>query len=160
MDVHDGGPSEAAFTRFVGRVEPRLREALVATYGAVDGREATIDALSWAWENWERLGDVANPVGYLYRVGQTATRRFASRHLPLPSASAVVDGLPELDPGLVPALARLSSQQRTVVLLVAGFGWRHTEVAALLDISPPTVRTHLGRALARLRDELEVRDVG
>ena len=125
-----------------------------------DGREATIDALSWAWEHWERLEDVANPTGYLYRVGQTATRRFAARHLPLVGREAATHELPAVEPGLVPALNRLSSQQRTVVLLVCAFGWRHTEVAELLEISSPTVRTHLSRAIDRLRDELEVRDVG
>jgi hypothetical protein len=69
--------SEAAFSVFLGEVEPRLRQALVATYGPVDGREATVDALSWAWEHWDRLGDVANPAGYLFRVGQ---RRCAGSH--------------------------------------------------------------------------------
>jgi DNA-directed RNA polymerase specialized sigma24 family protein len=46
-----------------------------------------------------------------------------------------------------------------VVLLVHGYGWRQVEVAALLEVSPSTVADHLGRALARLREELEVEDV-
>lgn len=160
MTMSDSAPSTAEFAVFLRDVEPGLRQALVATYGAIDGREATIDALSWAWEHWDRLDDVANPIGYLYRVGQTATRRFVARHLPLVGAPAATDRLPEVEPGLVPALNRLSSQQRTVVLLVCAFGWRHTEVAELLEISPPTVRTHLGRAIDSLRHELEVQDVG
>jgi DNA-directed RNA polymerase specialized sigma24 family protein len=160
MAMSDDAPSTAEFAEFVRVVEPSLRQALVATYGSIDGREATIDALSWAWEHWGRLADVANPTGYLYRVGQTATRGFVARHLPLVGLEAATHRLPEVEPGLVPALNRLSAQQRTVVLLVCAFGWRHTEVADLLEISPPTVRTHLGRAIDRLRDELEVRDVG
>ena len=160
MTMSESAPSTAEFAEFLRVVEPRLRQALVATYGPVDGREATIDALSWAWEHWNRLADVANPAGYLYRVGQSATRRFVARHLPLLGTEATAARLPDVEPGLVPALNRLSSQQRTVVLLVCAFGWRHIEVAELLGISPPTVRTHLGRAIDRLRDELEVRDVG
>jgi RNA polymerase sigma factor (sigma-70 family) len=58
----------------------------------------------------------------------------------------------------LPALARLSEQQRTVVVLVHGYAWRQAEVAALLEISPSTVADHLSRALARLRSELGVGD--
>ncbi len=160
MTMSDGAPSAAEFAVFIREVEPKLRQALVATYGAIDGREATVDALSWAWEHWDRIDGTANPTGYLYRVGQSATRRFAARHLPLFADAASDRELPDIEPGLIPALNRLSTQQRTAVLLVYAFGWRQTEVAALLDISPRTVRTHLGRAIDRLRDELEVRDVG
>ena len=39
-------PDRADFAAFVREVEPSLLHALVATYGPVDGREATVDALS------------------------------------------------------------------------------------------------------------------
>ena len=152
-------PSRVEFSAFVRQTEPKLLQALVATYGAVDGREATFDALSWAWEHWGRLEGVTNQVGYLYRVGQTATRRFASRHRPLVGQVPADDRLPEFDPGLVHALGRLSPHQRVVVMLVSAFDWSHVEVAEVLEISPSTVREHLSRALGRLRHELEVRDV-
>jgi RNA polymerase sigma factor (sigma-70 family) len=130
----------------------------VAAYGPVDGREATVDALSWAWENWDRLVDIENKVGYLYRVGQSATRRYASRALPTMLAPATASRLPDIDPGLLPALNRLSEQQRTIVVLVHAFGWTQTEVSTLLEITPSTVREHLRRAMDRLRQDLEVSD--
>ncbi len=142
----------------MAEVEPKLLDALVATYGPADGREATVDALSWAWEHWGHLADVSNKIGYLYRVGQTATRRFAARGLPLNDLQAVQTRLPDVEPGLIPALEALSEQQRTVVLLVHAFDWSQTEVAALLDVTPSTVREHLRRALERLRYDLEVHD--
>lgn len=150
--------TEGAFAAFVREVEPRLRQALVATYGPVDGREATVDALSWAWEHWDRLRDLRNPGGFLYRVGQSAVRRFGSRPMPVGVFQASHEARPDLSPELVPALARLSAQQRTVVVLVHAYGWSQAEVATLLEISPSTVREHMNRALARLRDELEVRN--
>lgn len=148
--------SDRRFAAFVADAEPRLRMALVAAYGPVDGREAAVDALSWAWENWDRLQQMANPVGYLYRVGQSATRRYAARPLPPELLVVVEQRVPEITTELLPALGRLSTQQRTVVVLVHAFGWTLREVAALLDISPSTVREHLERAVTRLRDELEV----
>lgn len=158
MGVSTARPARAEFTAFVHDVEPKLLEALVATYGPVDGREATVDALSWAWEHWERLADVANKPGYLYRVGQSATRRFISRDLPVTGERGCPRGLPAVEPGLLPALASLSDQQRTIVVLVHAFEWSQTEVAELLDINPSTVREHLRRALERLRRLLEVND--
>ena len=147
------------FSAFVRDVEPRLLRALVAHYGPVDGREATVDALSWAWEHWDRLDEVDNKLAYLYRVGQSATRRFTSR--PAPSALGVPpqQRVPDVDPGLLPALAELSDQQRTVVVLVHAFGWTQTEVAELLEINVSTVREHIARALSRLRARLGVCDV-
>jgi DNA-directed RNA polymerase specialized sigma24 family protein len=147
------------FEEFVERVTPSLSQALIATYGPVDGREATVDALSWAWEHWERLSDVDHAVAYLYRVGQSATRRFLPKPLPARLVEILDTRFPDVEPGLVPALARLSDQQRTVVVLVHGYGWRQAEVARLLGINASTVRDHLNRAMDRLRDELEVTDV-
>jgi DNA-directed RNA polymerase specialized sigma24 family protein len=146
------------FTAFVRDTEPRLLHALVAHYGPVDGREATVDALSWAWENWPRFVEVDNKLGYLYRVGQSASRRYASRPLPRLMHLPVEQRAPDIDPGLVPALAQLSEQQRTAVVLVHAFGWTQTEVAELLDVNVSTVREHITRALTRLRAKLEVCD--
>lgn len=152
-------PDRDAFEAFVERVKPGLLQALIATYGPVDGREAAVDAMSWAWEHWDRLADVKHPVRYLYRVGQSATRRFVVKPLP-PRLSEILEShCPDVEPGLLPALARLSEQQRTVVVLVHGYGWRQAEVAGLLGITPSTVRDHLSRAIDRLRDELEATDV-
>ena len=142
------------------RVEPRLRAALVAAYGPVDGREATVDALSWAWEHWDRMAGIDNQAGYLFRVGQSAVRRFGSRPLPPGLGVTLEARFPEFEPALLPALARLSLQQRTVVVLVHGYGWSQADVAVMLGVNPSTVREHLARGLTRLRAVLEVRDAG
>lgn len=146
------------FADFVRGIESRLRQALVSTYGPVDGREATVDALSWAWEHWDRLASVENQVGFLYRVGQSATRRFTARPLPVDATHVPEHGRPELAPELLGSLGQLSEQQRTVVVLVHGYGWTQAEVAALLDVGPSTIHEHLRRAIARLRADLEDRD--
>ncbi|MEZ5248715.1 MAG: hypothetical protein R2713_05700 [Ilumatobacteraceae bacterium] len=71
------------FERFMAMAEPRLRTALTAAYGPVNGRAAAVGALSWAWEHWSRLSVMANPVGYLFRVGQTSARRQQATAFPL-----------------------------------------------------------------------------
>ena len=159
MGVFHRPPDLDGFEAFVERVKPTLLQALIATYGPVDGREAAVDALSWAWEHWDRMADVHHPVGYLYRVGQSATRRFLPRPVPVRLGEVMETRFPDVEPGLLPALAGLSEQQRTVVVLVHGYGWRQAEVARLLGVNASTVRDYLNRAINRLRDELEVSDV-
>ena len=158
MEVRWTAPSREEFAEFVLDVEPRLLHALVGRYGPVDGRVATVDALSWAWEHWDRLAAIDNKAGYLFRVGQTATRGLGTRPIPADRTTEGTADLPDVEPALGDALARLSTQQRTVVALVHAFGWTQSEVADLLEVTPSTVREHLDRGLTRLRKELEVRD--
>lgn len=142
----------AAFTSFVAEVEPRLRRAFTLMRGAEDGRDATAEALAWAWANWTNLRSMANPAGYLYRVGASKSRPRRVRSVPRPAPTEAT----RFEPGLVPALGRLTERQRSVVVLVHGCGWTHQEVADALEISRSSVATHLERAMAQLRNELGV----
>jgi RNA polymerase sigma factor (sigma-70 family) len=154
------------FDDFVADVEPRLRRALVAAYGPEVGREATADALAWAWQHWDRLRDMDNPSGYLWRVGQTAVRSAVRRRRRELTAVVEVelepvegDGEPRVEPALDGALADLSPQQRAAVVLVHGYGYSLSEAAAVLACSISTVRNHVQRALRRLHAALEVSEV-
>jgi DNA-directed RNA polymerase specialized sigma24 family protein len=153
-DVDDEGTDVlAAFTAFVADVEPRLRRALVGWCGVDGARDATAEALAWAWENWAQVGGLGDPVAYLYRVAQTRTRSRKQGRLP---ASEIT--LPDIEPSLVPALQALPPQQRTAVWLVHGCGWSYAETATAMAISASAVGTHVSRALVALRRVLEVDD--
>lgn len=147
-------PNVEVFTTFARDVEPKLRCALVAACGPDRGLEATEDALVFAWEHWDKIQTASNPAGYLYRVG----RRKASRvRRPLPLFRDVPSSSPDPpEPGLAPALAHLSRQQRTAVVLIDGFGFTHQEVADLVGIGRSTVQKHHERGLEKLRRELGV----
>jgi RNA polymerase sigma factor (sigma-70 family) len=142
------------FEEFAATIGPRLRAGLVAAYGPDAGIDAAAEALAYGWEHWDRVESMANPSGYLYRVGQTAARRARrpQRLLPVPPSDEAVD----FEPGLLPALEALTDAQRTCVVMVHGYGWGQAEVAELLEVSPSTVRTHLSRALTHLQQALEV----
>lgn len=150
--------AQREFERFFVDVEPRLRAALVARYGPSTGRAVTVDALTYAWEHWDRLSQMANPVGYLFRVGQSASRRYAIDELPWREMPVAIEGVSAFAPELFAALAALPEQQRVSVVLVHGLGWTHRDAAELLDVSRSTIQTHVERALASLREELEVSD--
>lgn len=144
---------DAAFAAFVEVAEPRLRRALVAVRGPDDGRDAAAEALAWAWQNWDRVQALDNPVGYLFRVGQSRSRQRLHGHLPdrRPDRHA-----PYVEPGLAPALAKLTPTQRTAVVLHHGCDWTYTEIADALGITKTAVGTHIARALKRLRRDLNI----
>jgi RNA polymerase sigma factor (sigma-70 family) len=142
-----------AFTTFFVVAEPRLRRALVATYGGERGREATSEALTYAWQHWESVRVMDNPIGYLYRVGQSRSR---PRRAPQLFPPARRDEMPWTEPELPAALERLSERERLTVVLVEGFGWTLREVADLAGVSISSVQSYLGRGLQKLRQSLKV----
>jgi DNA-directed RNA polymerase specialized sigma24 family protein len=150
VGTEHAAPAAEDFTAFVTEQEGRLRRALVAAYGGERGREATAEALAYAWEHWERISQMDNAPGYLFRVGQSRTRwrRSALTFAPLASEP------PSFEPGLIPALKSLSVRQRTAVVLVHGFGWTLKEVAELTGTSVTTIQNHLERGLSHLRRTL------
>lgn len=139
-----------AFRGFVVDSEPRLRQALSATLGTQAGRDATADAMGYAWENWERIQSMDNPVGYLFVVGRDRARTSLRKRRPVfyPVDSS---RLPWVEPSLPSALERLPDRQREVVVLMHCYQWSMSEVADLLGISKSTVQNHAERGLASLR---------
>jgi DNA-directed RNA polymerase specialized sigma24 family protein len=144
------------FERFAATAEPRLRRVLVAWYGVDVGAQATADAMGHAWEHFDEVEAMENPVGYLFRVGQSKSRWYRRRFVRLPAVP--VAELPDVDPRLPGALARLSQQQRAAVLLVHAYGWTYADAGGALACSVSTLRNHLERGMRRLRDVLGEHD--
>lgn len=143
-----------AFTEFAKDVEPRLRLALVATFGVEVGVEATSEALAYGWENWESLSSLPNPAGYLFGVGRNKARKRRKTRTLLPAPPVNHEFF--VEPGLPDALNRLSDRQRVAVLLVHGEDWTHSEVADLLGVSVSTVQQHAERGISKLRKAIGV----
>lgn len=139
------------FDVFAREAAHRLRRAVPPAVGVDAAADAVADALAWAWENRHQLDELRNPHGYLYRVAVNAGRR-PNREAQLPPVDSAT--LPEVEPGLVPALMALSLMQRQVVWLVHACEWTYGEAAEALDISASAVGTHLTRAMTRLRAAL------
>jgi DNA-directed RNA polymerase specialized sigma24 family protein len=141
------------FTDFVAAHESRLRHSLMAACGGELGRDAASEALEYAWEHWDRVRSMENPVGYLYTVGRNRARKELRRKRPVFEPVDSV-GIPDVEPKLPGALGQLSERQRTVVVLVHGYGWTQVEVGDLLGLSRSAVRNHLERGLSSLRGSI------
>jgi DNA-directed RNA polymerase specialized sigma24 family protein len=152
--VSSTNKATVAFTEFFSEAEPILRHALVASCGPEVGREAAADAFEYAWSHWDRIGEMKHPVGYLYRVGHSAARKY--RQAPVAVDPLGASTVPWVEPGLEPELRRLSERQRTAVVLKHSFGCTYDEISQVMGISISTVQKHTERALAKLRRRLEV----
>ncbi len=143
------------FDAFVRDAQIRLRRALIGAVGLDRVDDAVAEALAWAVEHRDQLAAMHNPVGYLFRVGQSRVRPRKQPRFLAPG----VTRLPEVEPGLPAALAALPDTQRVSVWLAHGCAWTHAEIGQALGIAPSTVATHVARAMTRLRAELGVVDV-
>lgn len=139
------------YEEFARRAMPALIRAFIATRGQ-DAPDAAAEALAYAWEHWSRVRELQNPLGFLFRVGQSRTRRRPRPMLPAPEAV----GLPEVEPRLIAELQRLPETQQTAVWLVYACEWQYSEVAAALGTTRSMVGNHVSRGLRRLRRALEV----
>lgn len=148
------GDERIAFERFFREHEPRLRRAYAGVYGVDGASDAVAEAFAWAWENWCRVQSMPNAAGYLYRVGQSKSRRRRSGTLPAPAS---LDA-PDVEPELVPALLALPLTQRTAVWLVYACQWKYGEAAEAMGVSTSAVGTHASRGLERLRAVLRMED--
>jgi DNA-directed RNA polymerase specialized sigma24 family protein len=140
------------FEQFVIRTEPRLRRALTAYLARDSVGDALAEAFAYAWEHWDQVMRLEHPTGYLFRVAQSKARTRKQGFLPWSSP----DAIPDVEPGLVSALATLSPSQFHAVWLVHACGWTYPETAEALHISASTVGSHVSRALGHLREQLGV----
>jgi DNA-directed RNA polymerase specialized sigma24 family protein len=147
--------AQPAFDDFVTANGRQLRQALVARFGVDVGTEVSSEALAYAWQHWQRIEALDNPIGYLYRVGVSAARRHHRwrRPVALPLESAVPAESAAED--LAHALSCLTEHQRVCVILVHVHDWSYERTAAATGLSLPAVGNHLRRGLRRLRAELE-----
>jgi RNA polymerase sigma-70 factor, ECF subfamily len=147
--------ASAAFTEFVEANGVRLRRILTARYGVEAGGDIYGEAMTWAWQHWERLQPMDNPVGYLYRVAQSSSRphrRWLKRNsfpAKMPERWHV-----DQDSELFASLGSLSEAQRVSVLMVHGYSWTYAEVGEVLGCSVAAVTNHVHRGLATLRKQL------
>ena len=161
------GDFEAAFQahfppvyRFIARrVGPALAEDLAAeTFATAYRRRAAFDPGRGSLRSW-LYGIATNLVRNHWRAEQHLLALDA-RLVPEADLSGSAEAVDQrvtaamLAPTLAAGLARLTRDQRDVLLLHAWAELSHEEIAAVLGIAPGTVRSRLSRARAALREHL------
>lgn len=155
---HDAQFVTADFDDFYRSRRERVARALALTLGDAHlGAEAADEAMTRAYQRWNRVSAYDDPGAWVYRVGLNwATsvirrRNRAPRPLFEPSPSDITVN----EPSVVAALGELPVNQRAVVICRFYLGLSEAETAAALHVRPGTAKSRLHRALAHLRTRLD-----
>lgn len=140
------------------KYSPELLRFASGLVGPDDAQDVLTDAClkSFGSPGWSSVG---NKRAYLFRAvlnetrmhhRSTMRRRARERRVAVPEASPEV----LIDPDILHAVSSLSVRQRAVVFLTYWCDLPPEEIAALLGISPGSVRRHLARGRSRLKEAL------
>ncbi|MGV9566054.1 SigE family RNA polymerase sigma factor [Streptomyces sp. NPDC003480] len=144
-----------------------LRSARRLVADPLDAQDLLQTALARTYSRWDRIADKRLADAYLRRVmintrtewwRATKLRELPAEHVPDTS----IDDTTEQHADralLLDVLKVLAPKQRSVVVLRHVEQMTTQETAAVLGMAPGTVKSTLHRALARLRQELERRDL-
>lgn len=122
-----------------------------------EAEDAVQETMELAWRSWEDLRDPSKRSAWLRQICVHRAIRARRRLLPrrfLADTDVYRESRQEPDLDLDRSYRRLSRQQRAVVTLHYEYGYSIDECAALIGCQPGTARSHLARALATLRKEL------
>lgn len=164
--------------RFAALVSPHaeaMARVAAALVGTANAEDAAQEALLRAWRGWSNLRDPAATRAWLLRITVNVCRSWQVGHFgsvqrataPLEPEIDDASGANADDPGtsnhaatldLYHALANLDPDLRQIVALRYFAGMDATEIGALLEVPPPTIRTRLRRALTLLRSTLDAPD--
>jgi DNA-directed RNA polymerase specialized sigma24 family protein len=139
--------------------DPCLRAVAASTGDMLLAEEQVAEAFARAWASWRKVSHHPAPRAWVVRtalnVGASRWRRRA-RELPLADHDVAAPGGAgtRLDTVLLTAVRRLPVRQREVIVLRVFLDLDIETTARQLGIAPGTVRAHLSRAVATLRDEL------
>lgn len=155
-----GSDHDAEFAAFVLSTQRRLRRVAYLVCGDWHRAEDIVQtALAQVYARWDRIRPEEGPEGYAHRAVVNAA--IDERRRPW-RRERVTDVLPErvapaddgITPAVLEALAALPRRQRAVVVLRYVEDLDVERTAALLGISPGTVKSQASKGLASLRAHL------
>jgi RNA polymerase sigma factor (sigma-70 family) len=154
----------AGFEAFYRERQARLvRACALVTLDPAAAEDVAAEAFARLWARWGGIEDEDHAGGYVYK---TAMRLCARRARRLHREALGVGDPPDRDqlgPVLVRldvfrALQALPLRQRQAVVLRDWAGYETDRVAAMLGTRESTVRVHLARGRASLRNALKVEE--
>lgn len=159
--------SDLSFDDWVGaRVPALMRFAYLVTGSQQAAEDAVQSALTRVCERWSRVRRTADPDRYVRRMvvnaHVSAWRRSGRRELSVAEVRDTATADPAEGVATSDAVWRvcgtLPPQQRAAVVLRFYEDLEYAEIAEVLGVAQATVRSHVHRALAAMRAELQRED--
>jgi RNA polymerase sigma-70 factor (ECF subfamily) len=137
--------------------------ALSITRDSHEAEDAVQETMVKAWKKWHNLRDPDRRAAWLTRIcvnhcisgKRKRSLLLLTRAASLSDTDVAAPVRDMADPDLSKAYERLTRHQRAVLTLHYHYGFSLDESAVLMKSRPGTVRSHLARALATLRVELQ-----
>lgn len=146
------------FRELHDRRDALYRAVALAVGDAWVAAEAIDEAMTRAYQRWDRISAYDNPEGWVYRVAVNWSRSALRKR----RNEVLQDTVPEegvvdtsSDLALREALRNLPVKFRSVVVARFLLDWTAEETAAALGVPVGTVKSRLKRGLARLAVDLE-----
>ena len=150
-----------AFAELVRRREAWIRNLLRrCCHNASLADDLAQQTFLQAWRSLPQLQDPGRFAPWLKRIAINAWLHHKRRHDPLAGAveevheAAPPEAEPALGMDLDRALAQLAGDARLCVILAYHERMTHSEIAAFTGLPPGTVKSHVRRGTARLRQSL------
>ncbi len=159
------GTQRLDFAEFYRRSADDCLRAVLVSVGDRDMAQDLVDeAFTRAFASWRTVSRHPAPPAWVVRTALNANiswwrRRRREVSVPDPGvvAAPAAAGAPAdspVDPRIMAALMRLPARQRQVVALRLFLDLDTARTSEVLGITPSTVKAHLARAIASLRDDL------
>jgi RNA polymerase sigma-70 factor, ECF subfamily len=167
------GPSEAivadqaaAFEDFFrGQTQNLYAHLCLITGNRAEAEELAQEAFLKVWERWDRVADMDEPGGYLYRTAMNLFRkRYRRVGVALRKTVSVELREDEFataeDRSVVAgALVELAPRQRAALILTELIGFSSEEAGRMLGVRAGTVRALASQGRAAIKQHLEADDV-
>jgi RNA polymerase sigma factor (sigma-70 family) len=153
------------FAEFYRGARDECYRTVLVSVGDRDTAQDLVDeAFARACASWRKVSTHPAPAAWVVRTALNANisrwrRRRREVAVPdlgavadLPSTAEAADG--HVDPRIVAAVLRLPARQRQVIALRVFLDLDTAHAAEVLGVAPSTIKAHLARALAALRDDL------
>jgi RNA polymerase sigma-70 factor (ECF subfamily) len=167
------GPRDAIVPNDAAAFEDFFRDQTQSLYAHLclitgnrsEAEELAQDAFLKVWERWDRVADMEEPIGYLYRTAMNLFRKRYRRAV-LALRKTVSEELRRDEFATVEdrsivarAMAALAPRQRAALVLTELIGFSSEEAGHMLGVSPGTVRALASQGRARMKQHLEADDV-
>lgn len=150
---------EAAFTALITDYQPILyNTAWRLLRQEADVADVLQETILKAWQKLPQLREPRYFNTWLYRILINEVQRFKRVSPSLPLTDTLPATAPEDQQVLVEAISHLPTEMQEVLVFYYYVGLKTGEIAQILDQPAATVRTHLRRARAQLKELLTTKE--
>jgi RNA polymerase sigma factor (sigma-70 family) len=159
--MQDESADTRTFEGFFMSSFAKVRAAAARIIGPSLAEDLAVEAFARAFARWGRVSKLESPEAWVVRVATNAALdevRRKKAFLPVIVARDAPADIVERE-DVVSAIRSLTRRQQEVVVLRYIVDLSEAEVGRVLHMSTGSVKTHLHRAILRLRDQLSKEDL-